>query len=582
MNQTADFERSVSEASFGAMTERLLSSSSQTFAIKKEIPASILKQLIDKSYEKRKLAGIELHKCLTPFAERSNLIMIRSAIDMFKTEYIESSIELLKKAGLMAFSAIATTLILNDDMICLVPLIITPVLNCFRDNDAKIRYAAVESMYNIGKVCRIRILENFNGIFKPMAELFADNDGNVKKAVEKFDSLLKTLVLEAEANPKVFNSQAFMEIIKEMLISSTNPSVQKLLVSWVMVLDTIPNFSILAFIHKFLEGMFLLLASKHESVRVTSFNFLKDLLRDILSPIVIECDLLFVMEALSRFALHNNEVVRTEAIAWTSDLLDRSDKFIFKIFPNLLKAALRCLADSSAQISSTAQKVNGKLMRFFSGTIKETSLIQYEDIVDVFMQFLNHESMLTRKAILDWIIEVHGIRPECFESKLGLLLETLTDRIAKPGETIIDKILHVLCKIAEYKGYFDKVMENILKLFSKHFQVIEPNAAMIVTFLCNDLGTETVYISLAKILMANNQLKYKEKIIQLLHELILTDSTFEELRKRLIHCLEKNDAECIHFFEILYQAWCINPISAISLSFLVQAYELDYDMLQIL
>ena len=53
----------------------------------------------------------------------------------------------------------------------------------------------------------------------------------VKKAVEKLDSLLKTLVVECEANIKNFNSIKFMALVREMLISSTNPNVQKLLVS---------------------------------------------------------------------------------------------------------------------------------------------------------------------------------------------------------------------------------------------------------------------------------------------------------------------------------------------------------------
>ena len=53
-NQTYDIERTISEASFGAMTERLFSTYSQQYPIKKEIPPTILKQLIDKSYDKRK------------------------------------------------------------------------------------------------------------------------------------------------------------------------------------------------------------------------------------------------------------------------------------------------------------------------------------------------------------------------------------------------------------------------------------------------------------------------------------------------------------------------------------------------
>ena len=230
-NQTYDIERTISEASFGAMTERLFSTYSQQYPIKKEIPPTILKQLIDKSYDKRKQAGYELHTFLTSFVEKGNMMMVKSAVEMFKTEYIESSLEILKKAGLMAYSSLSSTVMLHEDFYYLVPSLIFPVVSCFRENDSKIRYSAVEAMYNIGKICRREILQNFDDIFRPMTDLFADNDQNVKKAAEKLDSLLKTLIVECEAHQKFFNSVTFLAILREMLISSTNPNVQKLLVS---------------------------------------------------------------------------------------------------------------------------------------------------------------------------------------------------------------------------------------------------------------------------------------------------------------------------------------------------------------
>ena len=231
MNQSYDPDRSISDISFGAMTEKLFSSPSPSFPVKKEIPGAVFKQLMDKNYDKRKIAGYELHKCLAQFVEKGDVVMIRNAIELFKTEYLDSPNELLKKAGLMAFSAMSSTVMLSEDFYHLIPSLIYPVISIFRDNDSKIRYAAVEAMYNIGKVCRVCILDTFDEIFRPMTDLFADLDLNVKKAVEKLDSLLKTLVVECEANIKNFNSIKFMALVREMLISSTNPNVQKLLVS---------------------------------------------------------------------------------------------------------------------------------------------------------------------------------------------------------------------------------------------------------------------------------------------------------------------------------------------------------------
>lgn len=581
MNQTYDVDRSVSEVSFGVMTERLLSSSSASFPIKKEIPAQVLKQLIDKSNEKRKQAGYDLQKVLLVHTEKGNIQMIRSAIEMFKVDYIESSLEVLKKAGLMAFSAISSTVIVSDEFLSLTPLLIYPVISCFRDNDCKIRYSAIEAMYNISKSCKSKVLESFDTIFRPMSDLFADNDQNVKKAVEKLDSLLKTLVVECEANTKIFSIHKFMQIIREMVMSSTSHNVQKLLVSWLIVLDSIPNFTLLGYLSCFFEGIFLMLASKMEPVKKSASSFLSDIKKEILHAIYGELDLLFVMQTLAKLTGHINEGVRIEAITWTSELLDKSDKVLFKIFSIILRATLQCLADTSPSISEKAANVNMKLLKFFKTTSRETTVHQYEETVEVLMQFINHESKVTKQSILEWIISLQAIHPESIESKLEQLLETLSSRITDPEESVVEGALQVLCTIADYKGYFDKVMGMILKLFSQNHIILDQKAGHIIPCLCKNLGTEAVYRSMATMLTHNQNQRFVEKIVGVLHELILIDPSLEDLRERLKYCLENEDFECIEFFEVLFKSWCFNPVSALSLVFLVQAYELSYEMLHI-
>lgn len=53
-----------------------------------------------------------------------------------------------------------------------------PVLACFSDQDARVRYYACESMYNIAKVAKGEILLFFNEIFDDLSKvsfLFAFN-----------------------------------------------------------------------------------------------------------------------------------------------------------------------------------------------------------------------------------------------------------------------------------------------------------------------------------------------------------------------------------------------------------------------
>lgn len=49
--------------------------------------------------------------------------------------------------------------------------IVPPVLACFSDQDARVRYYACESMYNIAKVAKGEVLLFFNDIFDALCKV---------------------------------------------------------------------------------------------------------------------------------------------------------------------------------------------------------------------------------------------------------------------------------------------------------------------------------------------------------------------------------------------------------------------------
>lgn len=54
-----------------------------------------------------------------------------------------------------------------------------PVLACFTDQDARVRYYACEAMYNIAKVAKGEILVYFNHIFDALCKV--GQEGKKKK-----------------------------------------------------------------------------------------------------------------------------------------------------------------------------------------------------------------------------------------------------------------------------------------------------------------------------------------------------------------------------------------------------------------
>lgn len=51
------------------------------------------------------------------------------------------------------------------------PELVQPVLTCFEDQDARVRYYACESLYNVSKVARGAILVFFNNIFEGLCKV---------------------------------------------------------------------------------------------------------------------------------------------------------------------------------------------------------------------------------------------------------------------------------------------------------------------------------------------------------------------------------------------------------------------------
>lgn len=69
----------------------------------------------------------------------------------------------------MAAAAIA----LGSELPRYLEVIVPPVLACFTDQDARVRYYACEAMYNIAKVAKGEILKYFNHIFDALCKVSA-------------------------------------------------------------------------------------------------------------------------------------------------------------------------------------------------------------------------------------------------------------------------------------------------------------------------------------------------------------------------------------------------------------------------
>ncbi|PPJ52134.1 hypothetical protein CBER1_10240 [Cercospora berteroae] len=206
-----------------------------------------------------------------------------------------------RNGGLIGLAAAAIAL--GPEVARYLKQIVPPVLACFSDQDARVRYYACESMYNIAKVAKGEILIYFNDVFDALSKLAADTELSVKNGAELLDRLIKDIVSESAATytsvlvsegkestentpdqsveiPQAFSLPKFIPLLQER-INVQNPWARTFLVQWILLLDSIPDLELVSYLPSFLEGLLTFLSDGsldvHNATREVLRRFLKEI-----------------------------------------------------------------------------------------------------------------------------------------------------------------------------------------------------------------------------------------------------------------------------------------------------------------
>ncbi|KAJ3982058.1 vacuolar protein 14 C-terminal Fig4p binding-domain-containing protein [Lentinula detonsa] len=277
--------------------------------------SAVSKQLVDKIYEKRKAAALELEKlireCHQQGDDRRISLIIDQLVDMFSNP---NNALHVRNGGLIGLAG--TAIALGVDVAPYMDKFVYPVLDCFVDPENRIRYFSAECLYNIAKVSKGEVLIYFNEIFDALSKLAADSELSVKNGAELLDRLLKDIVAESASvyipihaetekaydetqgvlvphpvDPysakKAFSLAHFIPLLRER-IYVVSPFTRSYLVSWITVLDSVPELELISYLPEFLEGLLKYLSDPTEDVRVATEVLLADFLREIRDVTVIQ------------------------------------------------------------------------------------------------------------------------------------------------------------------------------------------------------------------------------------------------------------------------------------------------------
>ncbi|KAL2441834.1 Vacuole morphology and inheritance protein 14 [Exophiala dermatitidis] len=265
---------------------------------------SVQRLLTDKLYDKRKQGALELERFIRESLAAKDHDRIRKTIDQLCHDYAYAvHLPHARNGGLIGLAAAAIALG-PDEVARYLQDIVPPVLACFTDQDARVRYYACEAMYNIAKVAKGEILVFFNDIFDALCKLAADSELSVKNGAELLDRLIKDIVAESASSyvsvlnftdengkhagsdrssvdyPTTFSLEKFIPLLEER-IHVINPFTRTFLVSWLTLLDTIPDLELVHYLPSFLEGLFKFLGDPNRDVYVATQGLLERFLNEI-------------------------------------------------------------------------------------------------------------------------------------------------------------------------------------------------------------------------------------------------------------------------------------------------------------
>ncbi|KAI9000783.1 ARM repeat-containing protein [Trametes punicea] len=275
-------------------------------------------------YEKRKAAALELEKQIRECHQQGDQRRISQIVDQLVEMFSNPSNPLhVRNGGLIGLAG--TAIALGVDIAPYMERFIDPLLVCFTDPENRVRYFSAECLYNIAKVSKGEVLVYFNPIFDALSKLAADSELSVKNGAELLDRLLKDIVAETasvyipqypeteavrrradEANGilvphpddvangadisrarKAFSLAHFIPLLSDR-IYVVNPFTRSYLVSWITVLDSVPELELITYLPEFLDGLLKYLSDPTDDVRVATEALLADFLREIREVTIVQ------------------------------------------------------------------------------------------------------------------------------------------------------------------------------------------------------------------------------------------------------------------------------------------------------
>ncbi|GAA5966035.1 hypothetical protein JCM3765_006545 [Sporobolomyces pararoseus] len=285
--------------------------------------SSMLKGLRHSDYERRKIASLQMEALVrdlalqTPPDDQRIKQIISQLWDYAAPRSAEGPNNMhTRSGGMIGLAGVTCGLSVGHEVLpAYLAAILKPVFSALDEAHPNIRFYATESIYNITKVAQGEILPYFNEVFDVMCKLVADTEASIKNGAELLDRTLKDIMAEyattitiAPGSPsnnlidsreqvglgfekpidpqtpaklrKAFSLSKLIPLLSER-IHVLNPFTRNFIISWLQLLDSVPDLQLITFLPSFFEGLLRYLSDPTAEVKAATEGVLESMLREV-------------------------------------------------------------------------------------------------------------------------------------------------------------------------------------------------------------------------------------------------------------------------------------------------------------
>ncbi|CAF0730839.1 unnamed protein product [Didymodactylos carnosus] len=549
---------------------------------------TLVKTLTDKLYEKRKTAALEIEKIVRELMAAQNYEQVERICKVLSEQFVLSQNGNFRRGGLIGIAALAIAT--GKEAPRFRQYLIPPVLQCFLDNDPKVRYYACESLYNIAKVLRIVTLAYFNEIFDCLAKLVADMEPTVKSGAELLDRLLKDIVTETCTQ---FELIAFIPILRER-IYIRNPFTRQFLIS---LLTSVPELDMIQYLPEILDGLCHILGDPNPEIRKSCEILFNEFL-SILKTSSIEPSM---FEDMTRILIQNcqstDDLIQYTSLYWLREFLNMSSHEVLLPHSAGLLAAILPSNDINQilrqliKTESTANEQGKYCLNLPESTISK--------VVEVLKTQIQLGASQSRIIALQWVYHLFDCLQDKMSPHIDILFPVLFRVLSDSTDEAVLLVLQIFAiistsntpvtmstpktialsssellpnnnNIRKYNDYFTKFIVVLMDLFRTDRLLLETRGSFIIRQLCMLLCAEDIYRTLSETLSNESDVQFASTMVKILSSILLTSTELHEFRIKLKD-LQTSDSATL--FVCLYKTWCHNPVATVALCLLSQNYD---------